>query len=44
VAGAGDGGRELVAEYKHMDEQFQRFIREFSGIGMNWIYRYFFKK
>lgn len=35
-----DGGRELVAEYKQMDEQFQRFIREFSGIGMtSWLYR-----
>ena len=36
-----DGGRELVAEYKMMDEHFQRFIREFSEKGMVWIYRFF---
>ncbi|KAF7636463.1 DNA helicase [Meloidogyne graminicola] len=44
TGGGVDGGRELVAEYKLMDEQFQRFIREFSEKGMVWIYREQLKK
>uniref|UniRef100_A0A915LHS7 DNA replication licensing factor MCM5 n=1 Tax=Meloidogyne javanica TaxID=6303 RepID=A0A915LHS7_MELJA len=44
TGGGVDGGRELVAEYKQMDEQFQRFIKEFSEKGMVWIYREQLKK
>ncbi|KAL3089814.1 hypothetical protein niasHT_020256 [Heterodera trifolii] len=34
-----DGAREMVAEYKRLDEIYQRFIREFSIGGLNFKYR-----
>uniref|UniRef100_A0A914HME9 DNA replication licensing factor MCM5 n=1 Tax=Globodera rostochiensis TaxID=31243 RepID=A0A914HME9_GLORO len=34
-----DGARELVAEYKRLDDIYQRFIREFSIGGLSFKYR-----
>lgn len=34
-----DGGRELVAEYKRLDEKYQKFIREFGSGGFSMKYR-----
>lgn len=36
-----DGGRELVAEYKRLDEKYQKFIREFGSGGFSMKYRWF---